>query len=735
MSTKTTFKRIALVAVASLGFGMLSVVPSQAAGMLADTLVNATDGSATVASTATVGSGTAATAKIVWSGVAATSADTATVTGTIISIPATSGAFAVTTAATTGFAVDPNVNAGSTVTSGVVTTAGAAGRVTKYITASFTPDVAGTYTISLKAAGGVNNQTVTWTITASATPAATAEASIVAYKNGNGSLKGAYEYFRNFGGNSGHSGQETIAGAITALVAEGEAQQNALGQYTIATTPALAGTVVGGGLVEFSNKTLLTSNTAISVPMTVAISGRGYVAIGDTSTTWGASITETSAAGFTPWGDAAGYGRLKFFKVMSDGTTGPATVTISAGGVVLDTIDLVFTGTKASLALATGTSTKLSKNYVGYGETATVTINGLDASGNILANSGITAVTGSENGTATGTIASAAFSGNVVTVTGGLVSGAVTWTVTDGVRTVTFVTNTTKRTAETVTIAMANATNTAIKPGELVTVTITATDVNGSPVANGTRDLFATALTTNLQVNGSTLPTTGAVALVDGKKTYTFYAPSTPGTLLVSAKEGAAVNNVVTNGSTLARTLSATVEIYDAAKAATDAAAVLAAAVAAKNAADLAEILAATKAATDAAKASQEASVAEAAKATAAAKAAQEAAVAEAAKATAAAQAAQAAAVEAAKAAQAAAVEASQAATDAATEALDAANAATDAANASAEAGDAATAAAQDAADAVAALSTQVSEMISALKQQITSLTNLVIKIQKKVKA
>jgi hypothetical protein len=72
---------------------------------------------------------------------------------------------------------------------------------------------------------------------------------------------------------------------------------------------------------------------------------------------------------------------------------------------------------------------------------------------------------------------------------------------------------------------------------------------------------------------------------------------------------------------------------------------------------------------------------------------------------------------------------------DAAAEATDAANAATDAANAAAEAADAATAAAQDAADAVAALSTQVSEMVNALKKQITALTNLVIKIQKKVKA
>jgi trimeric autotransporter adhesin len=77
----------------------------------------------------------------------------------------------------------------------------------------------------------------------------------------------------------------------------------------------------------------------------------------------------------------------------------------------------------------------------------------------------------------------------------------------------------------------------------------------------------------------------------------------------------------------------------------------------------------------------------------------------------------------------------SQAAADAAAEATDAANAATDAANAAAEAADAATAAAQDAADAVAALSTSVSAMISDLKRQITALTNLVIKIQRKVRA
>ena len=92
-------------------------------------------------------------------------------------------------------------------------------------------------------------------------------------------------------------------------------------------------------------------------------------------------------------------------------------------------------------------------------------------------------------------------------------------------------------------------------------------------------------------------------------------------------------------------------------------------------------------------------------------------------------------AVAAAEAAGAAAVEAAQSAQDAAAEATDAATAATDAANAAAEAADAATAAAQDAADAVAALSVQVTEVVASLKKQITALTNLVIRIQKKVKA
>jgi len=89
-----------------------------------------------------------------------------------------------------------------------------------------------------------------------------------------------------------------------------------------------------------------------------------------------------------------------------------------------------------------------------------------------------------------------------------------------------------------------------------------------------------------------------------------------------------------------------------------------------------------------------------------------------------------------------AATAAAAAATDAALEAIDAANAATDAANLAAEAADAATVAAEEARDAadaataaVEALATEVATLMAALKAQITTLANTVAKIAKKVKA
>ena len=74
-------------------------------------------------------------------------------------------------------------------------------------------------------------------------------------------------------------------------------------------------------------------------------------------------------------------------------------------------------------------------------------------------------------------------------------------------------------------------------------------------------------------------------------------------------------------------------------------------------------------------------------------------------------------------------------ASDAAKEAAKAADAASAAAEAATKAAEAATVKAQEAVDAVTALSAQVATLIASLKKQITYLTNLVIKIQKKVRA
>ena len=205
-----------------------------------------------------------------------------------------------------------------------------------------------------------------------------------------------------------------------------------------------------------------------------------------------------------------------------------------------------------------------------------------------------------------------------------------------------------------------------------------------------------------------------------GEATLKFYAPLVVGPFNVTVKR-AATNYSATIGST--STVLALASQNAAALAQEAAMAALRAELAAANAATKAAIEAAQDAAAEAIDAGNNA-YDSANAATDAADAA-----------TAAAQQAGEDAVAAAEAAGAAAVEAAQSAQDAAAEATDAATAATDAANAAAEAADAATAAAQDAADAVAALSVSVSAMVSDLKKQITALTNLVIKIQKKVKA
>jgi hypothetical protein len=153
MSTKTTFKRIALVAVAALGFGVLtSVAPASAAQAAAATFTSATTTATTTQASGRVG--VAANVVTNFNFAADSGADdTITLTTAFSAKPAGSTATITPVASavaggTAGPTIATNTVSGSTATI-VLSALGTAADATDAIelSSTFTPDVAGTYTV------------------------------------------------------------------------------------------------------------------------------------------------------------------------------------------------------------------------------------------------------------------------------------------------------------------------------------------------------------------------------------------------------------------------------------------------------------------------------------------------------------------------------------------------------------------------------------------------------------
>jgi len=86
---------------------------------------------------------------------------------------------------------------------------------------------------------------------------------------------------------------------------------------------------------------------------------------------------------------------------------------------------------------------------------------------------------------------------------------------------------------------------TSAQPGEKVTWTITATDVNVRPTADGTSYALFSSITSNMTTSGGSLPT-GTETLTAGVSTGFFYAPSAgSGTLTLTATHGTAHNTYI----------------------------------------------------------------------------------------------------------------------------------------------------------------------------------------------
>jgi hypothetical protein len=182
MSTKTTFKRIALVTVAALGFGVLATAPSQATVAAHSLTLASTSATQLTSETVTAGAGVA-TISFLNSGLG----DTVSVTAYLMSAPAGNVATPELRVSETSSAyVDDQAQFGAQLTSadaitGQVAYITPATATPSAVTAKFkvymgAPAKAGTYTVKLVPAvvsgGGVIDVTgVTLTITVGQNPA------------------------------------------------------------------------------------------------------------------------------------------------------------------------------------------------------------------------------------------------------------------------------------------------------------------------------------------------------------------------------------------------------------------------------------------------------------------------------------------------------------------------------------------------------------------------------------
>ena len=651
MSTKTTFKRIALVAVAALGFGTLSVAPSTAAVAfnalyhMNSTVCSATNGWTTCGNTVADDKSHVLLNQRADYGfqntfLAGSAGDSSTATWSLVSSPTGFNTPLISTtfwkaadengpsytaptgggggiggwflAGTSGAANGAAVTNGTGVSAGLVatTTATAAGATIGNWQSSFTPTVAGAYVWKLTA----GTTSYTWTINAYATQ--------VALDAGTG-VDNAISVAKTTSIlNTGETTTATADATVSVSMAA-SADQAA----TIVVTPKnAAGTTIAN----------------VTFPITATISGPGTLGIGSTS-----SVATIASSGRSITGTTGNYA----VGVFSDGTAGVATVTVSTGTTVLATETVTFYGAAAkitptvvnsvlAIGANTGAITAVVTDAAGV-VVPGVTVYAVSATAAAVSNSYTSCGASSATGAVSCDLAGVAAGTSAITLT---LNSAST-----GTSTVSVVAGTMRVSDGVVTKVDYAFDKESYAPGETAKITATVSNAAGVMPAGTYTVLSSAGVTANYTVAGLPAATVLAVAST-GKASYTVTIPT------------GITGDLQLIGTAAATTIAATFGKAAVVNVALDAAI---------------------------------------------------------------------------------------AATDAASEAIDAANAATDAANAAAEAADAATAAAQDSADAVAALAVQVTEQmaelkalndaqakaIAALRKQLIALTNLIIKIQKKVKA
>jgi trimeric autotransporter adhesin len=561
MSTKTTFKRIALVTVAALGLGVLSVAPSSAVPQ-ADKLTLA-------ATTASTTQGTAVSVNATLEFSQETSSDTMTLTLGYVSAPTgfstadvhfTNPATAVTTDLPAGVTTDTSTSSA---------------RVAK-ISAPATAYVSKTLAVTLKSTAKVGTYVirVTPADNNSATTALSSVAQNITFTVAAKTI-GSRSAFIGVTGTLATDTQTADATAAS-LTFDGKAATGAKARLDVAqmygTTGNDTATAADGGAV-------------------VVTIDKGLVSRTNDYSAGAASVTTPAATS-----GAGGYAAYPYW-IFANGTVGKATITITVGGVALTSKTVQFTGAATALVATKGTGAN-DATWIAVGTAnSTVAITATDSSGGAATAlpTGLT-VTSSDTSVATATISS-----GTVTITG-VKAGTAVLTIKDPATTSAATSATYAVTVKAVrpttapTITFDKA---AYNVGEVITMTVNA-DMADSATASA---LFTTALVTSAGVTavaGTTALSTSSAAhaIVGGVATYKFYAPAVSGSFTVTGKTGATVDI------TTAVDVSKTVDIVNPGVDAATAAAELAEA-AAQDATDAA--LDATEAATLAGALAQEA--------------------------------------------------------------------------------------------------------------------------------
>ena len=361
MSTKTNFKRIALVAVAALGMGVLSSVPSQAAGNADSlTLVAGTQYTTAAGGTLVADSGTAATATFQF--LASDAAlDTYTLVASLKSAPAASSALPFLmldtstiggTSAAAGDVVDSTTANGSTWRSTRFDTftansnifirnhlsgAGAAGDTAttgvayaKFKVMITNPTVAGTYVVTIKSTPSDASST-------DSVPDAGTDVTITV----SGSTTAA---------SSIYSKAQLTSGATWAGVSTATGVDSSVAVANTASTTAKA--VIRVVLADASNVKTYANE---SLTVTTSVGTVGLLSAG--------SLGKSVVLVYTPGASGTDIG------IYADGTAGTATITISTTNVTFASKTVTFFSTTSSKIVATKKA-----NTMGIGSNASVVL-------------------------------------------------------------------------------------------------------------------------------------------------------------------------------------------------------------------------------------------------------------------------------------------------------------------------------------------------------------------------